>query len=217
MSKINVNTWEPEGASTAATLMASGDTVTVPSGAELDIASGATLDVNGTLDVTGATVTGLTTGKILQVVSDTSPGGDTTTTSTTFDTIKSGLATIITPASATNKILLLGTCSMGTSNDEMAGAFSLYKNASDFTETYDLISGVDPVITDGEGWGVSYRLGGNPGADGTFIAGLTYLDTANTTNAITYSISTRVAGGSGTITLASPRTTVTLIAMEIAV
>jgi hypothetical protein len=38
--------------------MATGDTVTVPSGAELDIASGATLDVNGTIDVTGATLTG---------------------------------------------------------------------------------------------------------------------------------------------------------------
>ena len=57
MSKINVNTWEPESG-TAATLMASGDTVTVPSGAELDIASGATLDVNGTINITGATATG---------------------------------------------------------------------------------------------------------------------------------------------------------------
>ena len=34
MSKINVDTWEPESG-TAATLMASGDTVTVPSGAEV--------------------------------------------------------------------------------------------------------------------------------------------------------------------------------------
>ena len=57
MSKINVDTWEPESGN-AATLMASGDTVTVPSGAELDIASGATLDVNGTIDVTGAITTG---------------------------------------------------------------------------------------------------------------------------------------------------------------
>jgi len=61
MSKINVNTWEPEGSSTDAVMMASSDTVTVPSGAELDIASGATLDVNGTIDVTGATTTGFPT------------------------------------------------------------------------------------------------------------------------------------------------------------
>ena len=61
MSKINVDTWEPESG-TAATLMATGDTVTVPSGAELDIASGATLDVNGTIDLTGATTTGFPAG-----------------------------------------------------------------------------------------------------------------------------------------------------------
>ena len=76
MSKINVDTWEPESG-TAATLMASGDTVTLPSGAilavasggdinvasggEIDIASGATLDVNGIIDLTGATKTGFPT------------------------------------------------------------------------------------------------------------------------------------------------------------
>jgi hypothetical protein len=47
MSKINVDTWEPESG-TAATLMASGDTVTVPSGASLVIASGATITNSGT-------------------------------------------------------------------------------------------------------------------------------------------------------------------------
>ena len=77
MSKINVDTWEPESG-TAATLMASGDTVTLPNGAilavasggdinvasggEIDIASGATLDVNGTIDLTGATKTGFPEG-----------------------------------------------------------------------------------------------------------------------------------------------------------
>jgi len=156
-------------------------------------------------------------GKILQVVSDTVPGGSTTTTSGTFDTKMTGLATIITPTSSSNKILLLGSCLIQTTSAEMASAVSLYKNASDFTETYDLISGVDPIISSGEGWGGSYRLGASSDADGMYVAGLTYLDTADTTNAITYSISARVAGGSGTITLSSPRTTVTLIAMEVAV
>ena len=77
MSKINVDTWEPESG-TAATLMATGDTVTLPDGAilavasggdinvasggEIDIASGATLDVNGTIDLTGATKTGFPAG-----------------------------------------------------------------------------------------------------------------------------------------------------------
>ena len=54
MSKINVDTWEPESG-TAATLMASGDTVTVPSGATLAIASGATVTNSGTSTGFGAT------------------------------------------------------------------------------------------------------------------------------------------------------------------
>jgi len=54
MSKINVNTWEPESG-TAATLMATGDTVTVPSGATLAIASGATVTNSGTSTGFGAT------------------------------------------------------------------------------------------------------------------------------------------------------------------
>ena len=105
-------------------------------------------------------------GKILQVVSDTVPGGSTTTTSGTFDTKMTGLATIITPTSSSNKILLLGSCLIQTTSAEMASAVSLYKNASDFTETYDLISGVDPIISSGEGWGGSYRLGASSDADG---------------------------------------------------
>jgi len=47
MSKVNVDTWEPE-TGTAATLMATGDTVTVPSGATLAVASGATIANSGT-------------------------------------------------------------------------------------------------------------------------------------------------------------------------
>tara|TARA_Y100000310_G_scaffold240166_1_gene243995 strand:- start:218 stop:853 length:636 start_codon:yes stop_codon:yes gene_type:complete len=45
----------------------SGDTFTVPSGAEIDIASGATLDVNGTIDLTGATKTGFPAGGLTEV------------------------------------------------------------------------------------------------------------------------------------------------------
>ena len=61
MSKINVDTWEPESG-TAATMMASGDTVTVPSGASLVVASGATINI------TGATQTGFPTGGLLGLV-----------------------------------------------------------------------------------------------------------------------------------------------------
>ena len=53
MSTLETNLVQPSTGTTL-TLGASGDTVDVPSGA--------------TLDVTGATVSGLTTGKVLQVV-----------------------------------------------------------------------------------------------------------------------------------------------------
>ena len=50
MSKVNVDTWEPESG-TAATLMATGDTVTLPSGAILSVASGGDINVaSGVLD-----------------------------------------------------------------------------------------------------------------------------------------------------------------------
>ena len=55
MSTLNVNTWEPESG-TAATLMATGDTVTVPSGATLRIGSGAIINI------TDATQTGFPAG-----------------------------------------------------------------------------------------------------------------------------------------------------------
>jgi len=56
-SEIKSNKISP-AAGTDFTFGDSGDTFTIP--------SGGTIDVNGTLDVTGATVSGLTTGKVLQ-------------------------------------------------------------------------------------------------------------------------------------------------------
>ena len=116
------------------TIGASGDTVTIPSGATLD-ASGATLTLPTTIEVdtiepqsgtsltlgasgdtitipSGATITnsgtatGFGGGKVLQVVSDTSTTA-VATTSTSF--IDIGLELSITPSSASNKIFLLYT------------------------------------------------------------------------------------------------------------
>lgn len=76
----------------------SGDTFTVPSGATLDIASGATLDT------TGATVSGLSAGKVLQVV-ETDYTTQVSTTSTSY--VTAGLSQSITPSSTSNKILVV--------------------------------------------------------------------------------------------------------------
>ena len=56
-SEIKANKISP-ATGTDVTLGDASDTFTLPSSAEIDIASGATLDVNGTIDVTGATLTG---------------------------------------------------------------------------------------------------------------------------------------------------------------
>ncbi len=77
---------------------ATGSTVTIPSGTTLDIASGATLDT------TGATVSGLTTGKVLQVVQTVKTDTFTTTSGTLVDI--TGLSASITPSATSSKILV---------------------------------------------------------------------------------------------------------------
>ncbi len=84
MSTLETNLIQPSTGTTL-TLGASGDTVDVPSGA--------------TLDVTGATVSGLTTGKILQAVTNTHATRF-STTSTSF--VTTGLSVNITPSSTSS-------------------------------------------------------------------------------------------------------------------
>ena len=61
MSEVKVNKISPRS-STTVTLGDASDVFQLPASAEIDIASGATLDVNGTIDVTGATTTGFPAG-----------------------------------------------------------------------------------------------------------------------------------------------------------
>ena len=68
MSKINVNTWEPESG-TALTIGASGDTATVPSGATLDISAAtltppATLPASSGVNLTALNATNLGSGTV---------------------------------------------------------------------------------------------------------------------------------------------------------
>jgi hypothetical protein len=85
MSKIEVDAIEPQSG-TSLTLGASGDTITIPSGATL---------------TNSGTATGF--GKVLQVVTATY-STQATTSSTTF--ADSGLTASITPSSASNKVLV---------------------------------------------------------------------------------------------------------------
>jgi hypothetical protein len=87
MSKIEVDAIEPQSGTTL-TIGASGDTITIP--------SGATLTNNGT-------ATGF--GKVLQVVSTTKT--DTFSTASASFVDVTGLSVSITPSSASNKILVI--------------------------------------------------------------------------------------------------------------
>jgi len=94
MSQLNVDTIEPEGASTTLTLGGSGDTVTIPSGATIDASAG--------------TATGF--GKVLQVAYATY------SSQVSFTTQQySGLQASITPASTSNKVLVMVTCDLASS------------------------------------------------------------------------------------------------------
>lgn len=152
MSKINVNTVEPEGATTTLTLGASGDTVDIPSGA--------------TLDVTGATVTGLSAGKVLQVVQ----GTYATQTSTTSSTpVTSNLAASITPSSSSNKVLVMATVnSFYTTSSPAGGYLYIYRDSTQ--------------IVDKAGWNYS-QSGGI-----IDTIGLNYLDSPSSTSSVTYTI-----------------------------
>ena len=101
MSTLETNLVQPSTGTTL-TLGASGDTVDVPSGA--------------TLDVTGATVTGLSAGKIGQVLQTVKT--DVFQTSSSSFTDVTGLSVSITPSATTSKILCICTGIYGkTTND----------------------------------------------------------------------------------------------------
>ena len=93
MSKINVNTWEPESG-TDLTLGASGDTITIPSGATI---------------TNSGTATGF--GKVLQVVSF-SYNTLETTVSATF--VNTSLELAITPSATSSKVYVMVNASIGS-------------------------------------------------------------------------------------------------------
>jgi hypothetical protein len=111
-SEVKANKLSP-ATGTALQISDSGDTTTIPSGATLDVSSatmtgftipsGQTLTVasGATIDASAGTATGF--GKVLQTVSTSYATAETTTSTSYVDT---SLTATITPASASNKILI---------------------------------------------------------------------------------------------------------------
>ena len=174
MSEVKVNKISPRSG-TDVTLGDASDTFTLP--------ASATLDVNGTLDVTGATVTGLSAGKVLQVVS----AVKTDISSTTGQTfVTTGLEVSITPSSTSNKVFVLATPQIGgfvaTSADDGWGICLL----RDTTE-----------LNLGDQFGdnrIRYAACGRQLGYSPQSLSMTYLDSPSSTSSITYKVAFRVGG-----------------------
>ncbi len=173
-SEIKANKISP-ATGTAFTLGDSGDTFTVPSGA--------------TLNVTGATVTGLSAGKVLQVVQTVK--SDTFSTTSTAYVDVTGLSATITPSSASNKIV--ASVTIIPTNSNTAFFFKLFRDAVEIGSG-DAAVGKEPCFTSGMSGGAT---------DGGSYYGLQqrsieYLDSPSTTSATTYKIQCRSYSAGGT-------------------
>lgn len=127
-SELKTNKISP-ATGTTTTLGDASDVFQLPASAEIDIASGATLDVNGTLDVTGATVTGLSAGKVLQYVETEGYSGSVSVDNNTVPaSAGSSFLVSITPTATDSKILIqFGSAYGGTQGQTYAGKAQLYR------------------------------------------------------------------------------------------
>jgi len=114
MSTLETNLIQP-ATGTSLTLGASGDTITIPSGATL---------------TNSGTATGF--GKILQVVSATD-STQRTTTSTSYVTGSNTLSVSITPSSTSNKIMIIGHTSIHNTTANKSVYLTVYRASSNIT------------------------------------------------------------------------------------
>ena len=140
-------------------------------------------------------------GKVLQVVSDTTT--DTTTVGSTTFTDVTNLSVSITPASSSNKILLIA--SMSGRNYIESNALKEYKLA--------FVRG-STIVYQKTAYDIEAGLGANSKVV-TPIQDLSFLDSPSSTSALTYKVQMAVSDVSNN-TFIQARTTSSLIAMEVA-
>ena len=159
MSEVKVDKISPRSGTTF-TLGDSGDTFDVPSGA--------------TLDVTGATVTGLSAGKVLQVVNAVKSDTASTNSGTAVTT---GLEASITPSSTSNKVLVFVSFGYGSDAD-INPSFQLYRDSA--------------AIHLGDAAGSRIRVSAGtryqPNGAQIIQASINCLDTPSTTSSTTYKL-----------------------------
>tara|TARA_R100001463_G_C3477936_1_gene216618 strand:- start:276 stop:827 length:552 start_codon:yes stop_codon:yes gene_type:complete len=179
MSTLETNLVQP-ATGTTLTLGASGDTVDVPSGA--------------TLDVTGATVTGLSAGKVLQVVNAT-VNTETVINNNTWTDV--GITLAITPSATSSKVLIQANaagCGKATNNT--------YLELKLLRDTTDLI-----VIEQRGGYTA------DTSANKVGSCACTYLDSPSTTSATTYKLQGRSGSNNAYAQVgdSNPYSTITLM------
>ena len=185
-SEVKTNKISPS-TSTTVTLGDASDVFQLPASAEIDIASGATLDVNGNIDFTGATVTGLTTGKVLQVVQSVKTDtASTTVNAGTFADIagtdQAGAGSIwcvkITPSATSSTILVSWANSIGSTQANQTTIFKLFRNA------------VNPFLGDAAGDRVVASMVGScsSGVNNINSSSGQYLDSPSLTSEVTYKL-----------------------------
>jgi hypothetical protein len=170
----------------------------------------ATQGLTGTLPaVSGANLTNLSAGKVLQV-KQTNKTDTFSTTSTSFTDV-TGLSVSITPSSSSNKILVIVDLQVGSRTDSQC-MFQLLRGSTS--------------INIGDASGSRTRATAEQDAgthDGANSIAITFLDTPNTTSATTYKIQMRVTGNTHCINRtrndadasSEARTTSSITVMEI--
>ena len=117
---------------------------------------------------TGVPASGMPTGSVIQVVT-TNYDTAASLTSASYNEI-TGLATTITPTSATSRIICMGACQIGH-NQNTGGALAIYRNST--------LIGADPM---------RWWYFGNANADVGGSISWHYIDSPATTSAITYRV-----------------------------
>jgi hypothetical protein len=196
MSKIEVDAIEPQSG-TSLTLGASGDTITIPSGATL---------------TNSGTATGF--GKVLQVVSTTKTDTFTQSQTTTFADI-TGLSVSITPSASANKILVICNIYTGHTVGTQRTAFRLVRDST-------AIGGGTASGSRQSAIGQTQLAGAN----GFASIGINFLDNPSTTSSTTYKVQMITDSNTGTVNRTGDdadvadaygvRTSSTITVMEIA-